>query len=102
VEALSDLLLVAGTEAEHTAASVQLVAHVLVHLAEFVELSGDIVILKLDNLGVLLESVLLSKVVNVLTAEGVVSHLGLVEILSLEEELIVAVLKTSLEFTDLS
>ena len=54
VEALSDLLLVAGTEAEHTAASVQLVAHVLVHLAEFIELPSDIVVLDLDDLCVLL------------------------------------------------
>ncbi len=50
----------------------------------------------------LLEGVLLSEVVHVLTAEGVVSKLRLIEILSLEEKLVVAVLETGLEFADLS
>jgi hypothetical protein len=102
VEALSDLLLVAGTEAEHTAASVQLVAHVLVHLAEFIELASDIVVLDLDDLCVLLECVLLSEEVDVLATEDGVGGLVGVQIFPLQVELILAVLQACLKFSHLS
>ena len=75
VEALTDLLLVAGAEAKHSASAVKLAADVLVHLAEFVELSGNVIVLELDNLSMLLKGILLSKVVNVLATKGTVSYL---------------------------
>lgn len=66
VEALTDLLLIAGAEAKHSASAVELVADILVHLAEFVKLSGNVIVLELNNLSMLLKGILLSKVVNVL------------------------------------
>ena len=101
VEALSDLLLVAGAQTQHAAASVQLVAHVLVHLAEFVELSGDVIVLDLNDLSVLLEGVLLSEEVDVLASEHGVRGLVRVEVLALKVELVLSVLETSLELSDL-
>ncbi len=85
VEALTEFLFVAGAETENAAAAVELVADVLVHLAELVELSRDVVVLQLDDLGVLLEGILLSEVVYVLTAQGLVRELRLVQVFSLKE-----------------
>ena len=85
VEALTEFLLVASAETEDAAAAVELVADVLVHLAELVELPRDVVVLQLNDLGVLLQRVLLSEVVNILTAEGLVGYLRLLEVFSLKE-----------------
>ena len=43
-------MLVASTESEDSAPAVELVADVLVHFAEFVKLTGDLVILDLNDL----------------------------------------------------
>lgn len=102
VEALADFLLIACAESKDTASAIELVSNVLVHLAEFVELSGNVVILQLDDLGVLLESVLLSKVVNILASKSLVSKLGLIKILAVEDELVITVLKAGLKLSDLS
>jgi hypothetical protein len=85
VEALTEFLLVASAETEDAAAAVELVADVLVHLAELVKLPRDVVVLQLNDLGVLLQRVLLSEVVNILTAEGLVGYLRLLEVFSLKE-----------------
>ena len=87
-------MLVASTESEDSAPAVELVADVLVHFAEFVKLTGDLVILDLNDLRVLLEGVLFSKVVNVVAAESRVSVLVSFEILSQEEQLVLSVFKT--------
>lgn len=50
----------------------------------------------------LLKGILLGKVVNVLTTKSTVGDLRLLEILSLEEELIIAVLEAGLKFANLS
>lgn len=102
MEALSDLLLIASTQAQHTAASVKLVANVLVHLAELVELSGDVIVLNLNYLCVLLECVLLSEEVDVLSAEHGIGGLVGVEVLALQVELVLAILETRLELSHLS
>ena len=67
VEALTDLLLIAGAEAEHSASAVELAADILVHLTKFVKLSGNVIVLELNNLSMLFKCILLCKVINVLT-----------------------------------
>ena len=100
--ALTEFLLVTSAEAEDTAPAIELVTNVLVHLAEFVKLSCDIIILDLHNLGVLLKGILFSEVVNILSTKSSVSYLGLFEILALEEQLIFAILVAGLELAYLS
>ena len=95
-------MLVAGAEAENSRTAVKLVAHVLVHLAEFVQFTRNVVVLELHDLGMLLKGVLLREVVHVLTTEGIICHLRLLEVLSLNEELVIAVLQASLKFSHLS
>lgn len=101
MEALSDLLLVASAQAKNAAASVQLVANILVHLAEFVELSGNVIILDLNDLCVFFECVLLSEEVDVLSPEDGVGGLVGVEVLALQVELVLSVLETRLELSHL-
>ena len=96
VEALSNLVLVAGAQTQNPAASVKLVAHIFVHLAELVKFASDIVVLDLDDLGVLLERVLLGEEVNVLAAEHCVGGLVGVKVFPLNVKLVLAVLETSL------
>jgi len=50
---------------------------------------------------VLLEGVLLGKVINILTPQSLVCELALVEILAMKDQLVVAVLKAGLKFSDL-
>ncbi len=92
VEGLLEFLLVASPESEDAAAAVELIAHVLVHLAELVQLTCNVIVLELNNLCVLLQGVLLGQVVYVLSAENLVVNLALLQILTLEEELILTVL----------
>lgn len=101
VEALSQLVLVASAQTQDAAPAVQLVADILVHLAELVELAGDLVVLRLHNRGVLLKGVLLCQVVHVVRAKGSVRVLVCLQVLPLKEELVLAVLEASLEVADL-
>jgi hypothetical protein len=99
---VAEFVLVAGAEAENSRTAVKLVAHVLVHLAEFVQFTRNVVVLELHHLGMLLKGVLLREVVHVLTTEGIICHLRLLEVLSLKEELVIAVLQAGLKFSHLS
>jgi hypothetical protein len=101
VEALSYLLLVASTQSQHSAASVQLIADILVHLAEFVELSGNVIVLDLNDLSVLFKGVLLCEEVDILASKDGVGGLVGVEILALQVELVLAVLEARLELSHL-
>jgi hypothetical protein len=65
METLSELLLVTNAQAEDSAAAIELSAHVLIHLAEFIKLTSDFVVLNLKYLSVFLKSILLSKVIQV-------------------------------------
>ena len=101
VEALSEVVLVASAESEDSAPAVELVADILVHLAEFVKLAGDLIILDLNDLRVLLEGILFSKVVNVVATESRVCVLVCFKIFSLEEQLVFSVFKTGFQFAHL-
>jgi hypothetical protein len=101
VEALAELVLVAGAKTQDAAAAVELVADILVHLAELVELAGDLLVLGLNNCGMLLQGVLLCQIFNVMAAKCSVGMLVGFYVLSLKEELVLAVLKPGLQVADL-
>lgn len=101
-EAVSKFVLVLASDTEHSASSIKLLSHVLVHLAEFVELSGDVLILQLQHLSMLLIGVLLGEVVDVEAALLRVLRLRVLQILPLQEQRLFAVLQSDLEVAHLS
>lgn len=102
IGAHSQVLLVLLPDVDDSASSIQLASHVLVSLAELVQLPRDVVVLLLKDLSVLLKGIFLVKQVNV-----VVSHLGVLELATIQlfphsVHLVVLVLHSELQVSYLN